>query len=381
MRVDILKSNITDLITYNAGMEEVKALLIPIKNILPFIFTEQEVNVLFTGQTFYNKAVGSGVLVDASQILTLANTKKTDIEFLIFDALKVFPHPSNPAHSDIKSGICTVCQMPMQWYNNAVDTFAIYFLHEICHAMYYLLRMRHKDMTHLLNNMNLDPVEYAKWADKPATDYYIHIITSLAPTWNLYKAGKLTMRILKRGMQGDDVAQLQHDLNDFGFNLVTDGKFGGKTEEALMHFQMNNGLDADGKAGPKTQDKIDSLSVNPSAALSKIDRWCEAAKIMEGAKPERNNPGNLRYIGQPHSVNDNGFCKFDTYEHGYEALHNLITNACIGKSRIYTSSGNLYDFYSVYAPSSDGNNPKHYAEFVARYIGVSPDTVISTLLY
>ena len=116
------------------------------------------------------------------------------------------------------------------------------------------------------------------------------------------------------------------------------------------------------------------------APSNKLDLWCEAAKKMEGAKPERNNPGNLRFRGQLYAVNDNGFCKFDTYQHGYNALRNLFYNACTGKSLVYKPDMTLYQFYEFYAPSSDGNNPKHYAEFVAGIIGVPPTTQIKYLL-
>lgn len=122
-------------------------------------------------------------------------------------------------------------------------------------------------------------------------------------------------------------------------------------------------------------------SVPPTSTVNKLDLWCAAAKQMEGALPYRNNPGNLRYRGQMFAVDDKGFCKFDTYAHGYQALRNLFIRACTGKSfPLYNPNGNLYDFYNVYAPASDGNNPKHYAEFVAKYIGVDPSIVIKNLI-
>ncbi len=122
--------------------------------------------------------------------------------------------------------------------------------------------------------------------------------------------------------------------------------------------------------------KISTNSTTPS----KIDLWCQAAKKMEGALPSRNNPGNIRYIGQKYAVNDRGFCKFDTYEHGYQALKNLFINACTGKSKVYHPVDTLYTFYTKYAPSSDGNNPKVYAEYVAKVIGVSPTIQIKELV-
>ncbi|MDK8683660.1 N-acetylmuramoyl-L-alanine amidase [Corynebacterium pseudodiphtheriticum] len=58
---------------------------------------------------------------------------------------------------------------------------------------------------------------------------------------------------------GDDVAQLQHQLQELGFyshNL--DGHFGQNTHEALSNYQLNSGLQDDGICGPNT---IHSLSL------------------------------------------------------------------------------------------------------------------------
>lgn len=118
----------------------------------------------------------------------------------------------------------------------------------------------------------------------------------------------------------------------------------------------------------------------PTPKVSKIDKWMEAITKMEAAKPYRNNPGNLRYIGQQYAVNDKGFCKFDTLQHGKDALRRLLVNACTGLSKVYNPNMNLYQFYNIYAPSSDGNDPKNYANFVAKYIGVSPNIQIKELV-
>ena len=78
-----------------------------------------------------------------------------------------------------------------------------------------------------------------------------------------------------------------------------------------------------------------------------------------------------------HSLN---FCIFETYEKGFEALKLLLTRAATGKSSVYDPEGDLYDFYSHYAPSADNNNPRAYAEAVAREIGVPATTKIKYLV-
>lgn len=186
---------------------------------------------------------------------------------------------------------------------------------------------------------------------------------------------------LRNGMHGANVLQMQHDLYKLGYiKTISDSFFGPITEGIVKKFQTEHGLVADGIAGPTTLALIKSLLTSQTVPTPKLDLWCAAIKKMEGALPSRNNPGNLRYVGQQYAVNDRGFCKFDTYEHGYQALRTLIINACTGKYKMYNANGNLYDFYKVYAPDSDGNNSKQYAEFVAKKIGVSPETIIKTLI-
>ena len=52
------------------------------------------------------------------------------------------------------------------------------------------------------------------------------------------------MEILKKGSSGSAVKTLQQALN-----IIADGVFGAKTEEAVKAFQRKNGLVADGIVG------------------------------------------------------------------------------------------------------------------------------------
>jgi len=61
------------------------------------------------------------------------------------------------------------------------------------------------------------------------------------------------MPTLRRGSQGDEVADLQTILNArYGADLEVDGNFGKATEAAVKAFQKANGLTADGVVGAKT---------------------------------------------------------------------------------------------------------------------------------
>lgn len=61
-------------------------------------------------------------------------------------------------------------------------------------------------------------------------------------------------RLLLFRSKGEDVAQLQRDLNRVGgYGLGVDGDFGAMTRQAVEHFQRKNGLTPDGKYGDKSR--------------------------------------------------------------------------------------------------------------------------------
>lgn len=72
---------------------------------------------------------------------------------------------------------------------------------------------------------------------------------------------------LRRGSQGDEVADLQMLLNSkYGYKLDIDGDFGSKTESAVKDFQRKQGLTVDGIVGPKTWKALGvSGNTNPPA--------------------------------------------------------------------------------------------------------------------
>ncbi len=65
--------------------------------------------------------------------------------------------------------------------------------------------------------------------------------------------GARTLRLTQPHLQGPDVTVLQQALVDAGFSLDVDGDFGFATEGAVKSFQEEQGLPADGIAGPVTR--------------------------------------------------------------------------------------------------------------------------------
>jgi len=74
------------------------------------------------------------------------------------------------------------------------------------------------------------------------------------------------MRMLKKGMQGEDVKAMQEMLNKIGFSCGTaDGIYGSKTEAAVKAFQAINALKADGIAGEQTLTLLAARAADPTA--------------------------------------------------------------------------------------------------------------------
>ena len=69
-------------------------------------------------------------------------------------------------------------------------------------------------------------------------------------------------RLLRIGSSGPDVVGLQGELNRAGADprVEADGRFGPRTRAAVLEFQRNNGLDADGVVGPLTRSVLDAAA-------------------------------------------------------------------------------------------------------------------------
>jgi|GEM_PF-5234544 len=130
--------------------------------------------------------------------------------------------------------------------------------------------------------------------------------------------------------------------------------------------------------------------VQPPVATPTIEQWAKAIQKHEGYFPgsasyRNNNPGNFRCsslimgeLGATSCVNN--LAVFPTFETGWKALVQFLTYAVTDKLRSYRSTMSLLDFYKVYAPSADNNSPINYATAVAKDLGVTIDTKISTFL-
>ena len=81
----------------------------------------------------------------------------------------------------------------------------------------------------------------------------------------VYALGERTLKHTSPDMKGEDVKELQNRLNALGFDCGTaDGIFGSKTEQGVIAFQTEAGIEADGKFGKKSFSALNAYSTPES---------------------------------------------------------------------------------------------------------------------
>lgn len=105
-----------------------------------------------------------------------------------------------------------------------------------------------------------------------------------------------TPLLLKLGAKNDEVRRLQQRLQELGYyHGEVDGQFGPGTRDAVVLFQAQHGLDADGIAGDTTRTRLYSASAQPcqptatptptaAALLKKGDRGEDVRRMQEALK-------------------------------------------------------------------------------------------------
>lgn len=109
------------------------------------------------------------------------------------------------------------------------------------------------------------------------------------------KAWTLGERVLKKGMEGEDVRMLQKYLVQLGYSVGTagtDGEYGGKTADAVQAFQADHGLDDDGEYGPLTHAKLmDVLDDEPAVTPPVASEGVGNLTVKAGTWNLRTGPG------------------------------------------------------------------------------------------
>jgi hypothetical protein len=127
--------------------------------------------------------------------------------------------------------------------------------------------------------------------------------------------------------------------------------------------------------------------VEPAPAPEPVDKigiLIDAIEQFEGyylgsRAHTNNNPCNLRW-SKYQSGKLAGFSYFDSYAVGRKACRHQITIAADGRSSVYYPEMTLLQFFNVYAPPSDNNQPNVYHSFVLRATQFDENTRMRDLL-
>lgn len=91
--------------------------------------------------------------------------------------------------------------------------------------------------------------------------------------------------VVKFGMEGEDITNMQLQLKDLGYISATTGYFGEKTVVAMKEFQGRNGLSQDGLAGERSFELLYSPNARESKSKSQTARTrASVSKMIEVAK-------------------------------------------------------------------------------------------------
>lgn len=103
----------------------------------------------------------------------------------------------------------------------------------------------------------LESLQLFEWLkqQKLATHARIYLLSLVAMSLVLGTAGEaLAQKILRLGDRGSEVTFIQDRLRELGyFNRSSTGIFGEQTRDAVIQFQQDSGLFADGIVGPRTE--------------------------------------------------------------------------------------------------------------------------------
>ena len=116
-----------------------------------------------------------------------------------------------------------------------------------------------------------------------------------------------------------------------------------------------------------------SLVDDLASAIARYEGFYTAGSLAA----RNNNPGNLRSWGSYPVVN--GYVQFPDAATGWAALRAQVTKNIGRGLNLYEFFGGKPGTYAGYSPSGDNNNPNRYAETVAAWLGISPNTVLSAV--
>ncbi|MFN1150070.1 hypothetical protein [Serratia liquefaciens] len=198
---------------------------------------------------------------------------------------------------------------------------------------------------------------------------------------------------LKNWTLKGDIENLTKQFGEFGkmmsmigdlINALKDGNW-------KQAYSIGKQLMAQGQNQPDALPEVSAAAVRHRKAVlgfyndlnSKLNSWLPEWAGGSSGEPEQhaqastrtladrnNNPGNIRPVG------GKGFRFFESALHGWEAMKNQLMRYFTGKTT-GRALQTIQDIVSTWAPAGDNNDPKKYAQDVAKWMGVSPNAVLN----
>ena len=183
---------------------------------------------------------------------------------------------------------------------------------------------------------------------------------------------------VKRGMYGDEVSKLQNKLKEYGYYKdPVDGRFGANTLSAVVQFQMDAGLTADGIVGLSTWESLKNF--RGASSISRGRGNSRKAQILLSMARQ--------YVGMPYvwaGRSPSGFdCSgfiyyvFDQLGYGLPRMADGQFEVGIPVSRNSLEPGDLV-FFETYEPGPShvgiyiGNDQFIHASSGAGHVTVTP---------
>nr|EFF1852949.1 lytic transglycosylase catalytic [Escherichia coli] len=125
------------------------------------------------------------------------------------------------------------------------------------------------------------------------------------------------------------------------------------------------GIDTDFGRNPHT---VKGANIQSDIPGAEPEQYAQSTKRTLADR--NNNPGNIR------PVSGKGFRFFESALEGWEAMKNQLMRYFTGKTT-GRALQTIQDIVSTWAPAGDNNDPKKYAQDVAKWMGVSPNAILN----
>ncbi len=147
--------------------------------------------------------------------------------------------------------------------------------------------------------------------------------------------------------------------------------------EEVKTLPMNQPIDP-----PQAAQNAPSATQTPQPTVSRFPEFCALIKTYEGANTANNNPYDEKYYFGGYlpkygvvKESPGGFAMFESL-----ALGELYGETCITEMIDHHPEWNFFQFFSVYAPANDKNDPVLYANTIAKQMGTVATTNLKTFL-